>query len=205
MSGKRYSLSGWDLGVVFGALGVLAVLNAVQLLAVPGSAPAPEPTPVEVAEDAALPLRARAMTDDMLWHYKRWDKRNSPVAVFARGKTSFGWVNSYLEVEAARTDALAWCAQKGDDCEVIEVRGDLGIADGIDMPLTPRLLTIVPRVRATPGPVALAVAGTGAYGIGRGKTTAAAVARAQGACAEMTVKDRPDFLPVHPCKVIYQR
>ncbi|WP_299688736.1 hypothetical protein [uncultured Tateyamaria sp.] len=195
----RYSLSGWDVAALFGGLAVLAALNVVQLL------PEPERAVEPAVPETVQPVRDQPMTDDMLWHYDRWDRRNSAVAVFARGETAFGWVNSYIDETVARTDALAWCAQHGEDCEVMEVRAGLGTANGIDIPLTPRLVTIVDRVRATPGSVALAVAGTGAYGIGRGASADVAVKNAEAVCAKMAIKDRPAFLPVHPCKVIYQR
>ncbi len=195
--GRRYSLSGWELLFVFAALALLAVLNVAQLL------PQRDAAADAVSTDSAL--RDRPMTGDMLWNYQRWDRRDRAVAVFARGKTAFGWVDGYLDETVARTDALTWCRQHGADCEVIEVRADLARIEGVDVPLTDRLVPIMARARATSGPTALAVSGTGAYGIGRGQTPDEAAATARAVCTSAAATDRPGFLPTHPCKVIYQR
>lgn len=194
---KRYSLSIWDLGAVFAGLGVLAALNLMQLL------PQTEDVVSGVPEDTAL--HDRAMRGDMLWAYERWDRRDDALAVFARGSTAFGWVDGYLDEAVAQADALAWCREHGNDCEVIEVRRALVAVPGLEMPLNENLAGLVTRVRATPGPAALAVSGTGAYAAARGITVQDAAERALEQCGLEAARDRPSFLPTHPCRVILQR
>ena len=194
---KRYSLTAFDVFILLVALVLLAGLNLWQLR-----------QPVEkdrVVEGAVRPPQVQRMPDDMQFRYDRWVKESRDVSVFARGEEAYGWVTGYLDEESAKADAMAWCLQNGKDCRVAEIRNDLSVVAGLDVPVTGQMAVLFGRFQMTSGPAAFAVSGTGAYAAKRGITHAQAQANALGACAQFALKDRKEFLPAVKCRLIAQR
>ena len=194
---SRFSLSGLDVVAILAALLLLATLNVLQLIDRTSS------VPDEVGP--TRPPSAQRMPDNMQFWYDRWTRRDKDVSVFARGETAYGWVTGYLDEDAAQADALAFCAREGTDCRVVEIRSDLTRVEGVDMPLTGRMATLFTRFEMTPGPVAFAVSDNGAFAVGHGETAQDAHDNALQRCTQFAAKDRAQFLPVYPCRVIAQR
>ena len=174
MSKIRFSLNVFDVGVVFFGLVTLIVLN-LEILVV-GTDPVAE----EHDPTANMPT-------EMDVAYTRWLRDANSVSVFVRGKTAFGWVNGRRE---------------GPDCAEMEMRVKLNTVAGSDHALTDAMAVGFERFAKTPGPVSFAVADTGAFSAGRGRTLNGSDANALAKCAQMSVQDRPRHLPRYPCRVI---
>lgn len=189
MSKIRFSLNVFDVGVVFFGLVTLIVLN-LEILVV-GTDPVAE----EHDPTANMPT-------EMEVAYTRWLRDANSVSVFVRGKTAFGWVNGYLDRDAAERDAMVWCRREGPDCAEMEMRVKLNTVAGSDHALTDAMAVGFERFAKTPGPVSFAVADTGAFSAGRGRTLNGSDANALAKCVQMSVQDRPRHLPRYPCRVI---
>ncbi|MEP1961868.1 hypothetical protein [Tateyamaria sp.] len=194
---RRFSLTTIDVLALLAGLVVLAGLNLWQLVGSDGQEPA--------AVSVIRPPQAQRMSDEMQLRYDRWAKGTRGVSVFARGETAFGWTKDFLDEDTAKADAMAWCANEGQDCRVVEVRNELSVVQGLDMPVTERISAMFVRFQMTPGPVAFAVSGNGAHAAQKGETAEQAKVNALAACMKVAVKDREAFLPPLSCRIVAQR
>jgi len=196
---NRFSLTGLDVLALWTALVLLAGLNIWQLTSTTTASLEPR------ANVLVRPPQGQRMPDRMQLWYDRWNKQAKDVSVFARGQTAFGWVTGYLDEDLAQSTALAWCMQSGDDCRIVEVRNELSELEGLKAQMTQRARPLFDRFQMSPGPVAFAVSGSGAYASRKGDTAHQARVNALSVCAEFATKGRESFLPSSPCRVIAER
>ena len=198
MFNKRYSLSGAEVVVVFAGLALLTALNfgAILLAGLDFDTTDAPPDPAPARPDMPREMQAQ---------YDQWDRNANAISVFARSEKTFGWVFGYLDEDVARADAMAWCTRAGQTCRVMEMRDARGVVPGLAVPVTDKIAVGFERFASTPGPVALAVSGTGAFASGRGATSEQADAAALARCVQFAAKDRAAHLAAHPCRIIARR
>jgi len=156
---------------------------------------------LEMAKPMAEPLdrRDQAFVD--------WGNDASGFGAFARGANgSFGWVAGRGNLQAAKEDALSYCAASGTRCRVEATYDVTEFNTLLNRHITPTMSRHFEIYLRKPGTRAFALSEDGSVGYWHSaSSTHVATQKALRTCETYrTRKSRPAFLADRPCKIVHQ-